>query len=208
MTRPTRTITLTVSAGLALTLSACGSNDKSAISPGAGASASSSATGTIDAAHNDVDVTFIKDMSPHHTGAIGMAELVADRSDNAKVKDLGARILSEQQPELTRMAAMSKAWGATLDSSGGHSMGSGSSMSGGHSMGGTDDVDALTPLKGVAFDKEFLTRMLAHHMEALPMSQAELDGGQNPQGKQLAQAIIDAQTKEIDEMKALQTELA
>lgn len=207
MNRLTRTTTLVLSAGLVLTLSACGSNETASVTARSGTAPSApAAAGAVDAAHNDVDITFIKDMTPHHTGAVGMAELVADRSDNAKVKDLGARILAEQQPELTRMAAMAKAWGATLE--GGSSMGS--SMGSDHSMGGSmdDDVAALTPLKGAAFDEEFLTRMLAHHGEALPMATAELDGGQNAQGKALAQAITDVQTKEIAEMKALQPELS
>lgn len=198
MKRTTLT-TLLVSAGLALTLSACGNSNTAAVPAGSEKAAASTVAG-IDAAHNDADVTFIKDMSPHHTGAIGMAELVADRSTNAKIKDLGSRILAAQQPELIRMAAMGKAWGAKLDGAG-HSMsGMGSSMD--------DDVAALKPLTGVAFDRAFLARMLVHHGGALPMAKAELTGGQNPQGKALARAIFDAQTKEIAEMKALQADVA
>ena len=69
-------------------------------------------------------------------------------------------------------------------------------------MGG-DDVAALTPLSGSAFDREFLTRMTDHHKGALPMARAELDGGTNPQARQLAQQITDTQTREIAEMAAL-----
>ncbi|MBC7374405.1 MAG: DUF305 domain-containing protein, partial [Frankiales bacterium] len=103
-------------------------------------------------------------------------------------------------PELNRMKQMATAWGVTLDAAG-HSMGGGSSMS----MGGGEAT--LMPLKGAAFDKAFLELMTAHHQRALPMAQAQLDKGENPQAKVLAQAIIKAQTAEIAEMKQLLAQL-
>lgn len=191
----TRTTLTILTAALALTLTACGS-DNSTVNDAGATSAPSTATtdNGISAEHNAVDVTFISDMTPHHGAAIAMAELVATRASSPQVKDLAQRILGAQKPEIDKMAAMAKAWGVTL-----------AAGDGGHGMGGgmDDDVTALTPMTGAAFDKEFLTRMTAHHQSALPMAQADLDGGQNPQAKALATAIIAAQTKEIAEMKTL-----
>ena len=195
----TRTSVLAVSVALTLGLAACSSNDPSTVSappPAAG----SSATEAVSAKHNDADVTFIKDMSPHHVGALAMAQLAPTRAENANVKALAARIVGEQDPELNRMKQMATAWGVTLDAAG-HSMGGGSSMS----MGG--DAATLMPLKGAAFDKAFLELMTAHHQGALPMAQAQLDKGENPQAKVLAQEIIKAQTAEIAEMKQLLAQL-
>ena len=45
--------------------------------------------------------------------------------------------------------------------------------------------------------------MIAHHTSALTMAKAELNSGSEPDAKAVAQSIIDGQTKEIAEMKAI-----
>lgn len=183
--------------GLALVLSACGSGSDTA----APAPATQASVQGISTQFNDADAAFIKDMVPHHSGALDMAELAPTRAASAEVKALAAQIAAAQEPEITRMEAMSMAWKVDLPA-GGHSMGGGASMGGGMSMGG-DDVAALTPLSGAAFDKEWLTRMIAHHTSAVSMSEVELAQGENPQGKELAQQIIAAQKAEITTMNGL-----
>ncbi len=195
----TRTSVLAVSAALTLGLAACSSNDPSTVS--APPAAGSSATEAVSAQHNDADVTFIQDMTPHHVGALAMAQLAPTRAENADVKALAERIVAAQDPELNRMKQMATAWGVTLDGS--MSMGAGSNMP----MDMGNDEATLMPLKGAAFDRAFLVSMTAHHEGALPMAQAQLDKGENPQAKVLAQAIIKAQTAEIAEMKQLLTQL-
>jgi uncharacterized protein (DUF305 family) len=49
-------------------------------------------------------------------------------------------------------------------------------------------------------DTAFVCGMIAHHMGAIEMSKAELKFGDNKEAKQMAQQIIDAQLKEIEEM--------
>jgi len=50
-------------------------------------------------------------------------------------------------------------------------------------------------------DVAFICGMLPHHQGAIDMAKAELQYGDDPWAKQLAQAVIDAQTKEIAQMK-------
>lgn len=102
------------------------------------------------------------------------------------------KIAQAQGPEQTQMQAMATAWGVPAPSG---------EMAMGGSMGG--DASALMPLSGAAFDKAFLTRMTAHHQGALPMAQAELSAGSNPQAKQLAQSIVTSQTAEIAQMTSM-----
>ena len=192
-----RTRTLTLAAplvGLALALSACGGSTETATP-----STQQSVQG-ISTQFNGADEAFIKDMSPHHSGALAMAELAPTRAANADVKAIAARISAAQEPEIERMKGMSAAWKVDLPGGGGGSMGGGMGM-------GDGDVAALTPLTGAAFDKEFLTRMIAHHTSAIAMSETELADGENPQGKQLAEQIIAAQKAEITEMTALLTKV-
>lgn len=144
-------VLLVAGAALALTLTACGNNDDT---PNAAASSSSTASDTmtvqgIATVHNDADVTFIGDMAPHHSGAIAMAELAAGQAGSAQVKDLANRISSAQGPEIEKMKAMAAAWKVTLNTDAGSMTGMSGAMSG---MGG-DDVAALKPLTGAAFDK-------------------------------------------------------
>lgn len=208
-TRSTLLAALAVSTALAL--SACGSsNDSSptAASPAASATAGAtagstggSASGTVSAEHNDADITFINAMSPHHEGAVAMAQLAATRAGNAEVKALAGRIAAAQGPELDRMTAMAAAWNVEM-MAGDHGM-TGGSMS----MDIAVDTAALEPLSGTAFDREFLTRMIAHHEGALPMARADLSDGVNPQAKALAQSIVTAQEAEILLMEQLLTQL-
>lgn len=185
----------------ALTLSACSNEDATVATPPGSDQGSSGTTTEIDAAHNDADVTFINDMTPHHSGALAMAELAPTRAESPEVKALASKIADAQGPEIETMAVLAQAWGVEIESSSamGHSMGGSSSVD----MSMEDDTAALEPLTGAGFDEEFLTRMIAHHEGALPMAQAELADGQNQQAKALAQEIVDTQTAEIAEMKRL-----
>lgn len=198
----TRLTRVVVSVTAALALAACGGGDDPTIAsqggnpPGAGALQPTPVAG-IDAAFNATDVAFITDMKPHHDGAIAMAELAGTRAADAQVKALATKIVGAQDPEIAMMRKMATAWGVDLEAAP-----SGMSMGGG-SMAEGEDVAVLTPLSGAAFDKEFLTRMKAHHESAVEMAAVELAGGENPQAKQMAQEITTAQKAEIAEMTTL-----
>ncbi|MBB3309329.1 uncharacterized protein (DUF305 family) [Rhizobium sp. BK196] len=49
-------------------------------------------------------------------------------------------------------------------------------------------------------DVSFVCGMIAHHMGAISMSEVELKYGDNDEAKQMAQKVIEAQKKEIEEM--------
>ena len=49
---------------------------------------------SVSAAHNAADVTFARQMIPHHQQAVAMAQLAADRAANGAVKQLAAAIQS------------------------------------------------------------------------------------------------------------------
>jgi len=193
-----RTALAALGVGCAMLLTGCGGGASS--DSGATSSTGSSVEG-VSAEHNDADIAFIKDMHPHHEGAIAMAELAPDKSESSEIKDLANRIAAAQDPEMTLMESLAKAWGTELTAEGG-------GHGGGHSgPKGDDDAEALSKLSGAAFDREFLVRMTAHHEGALTMAKTELTDGKNEQAKKLATDIIAAQEAEIAEMKALQAKL-
>jgi uncharacterized protein (DUF305 family) len=51
-------------------------------------------------------------------------------------------------------------------------------------------------------DRDFAMMMIPHHQGAIDMVRAELQHGDNPELKRMAQKIIDDQRKEIAELKA------
>ncbi|MEZ5219751.1 MAG: DUF305 domain-containing protein [Ilumatobacteraceae bacterium] len=60
---------------------------------------------------NDADVTFAQGMIPHHSQAIDMAALAADRTDNPAILDLATRIQGAQDPEIEMMQGWLQTWG-------------------------------------------------------------------------------------------------
>ncbi|MFC3897652.1 DUF305 domain-containing protein [Lentzea rhizosphaerae] len=177
----------------------CSGNDMAGMNHSSSPTAPA-ATGSGQAAGNNADdVTFAQGMVPHHQQALDMAKLVPSRSTNAKVLDLAKRIEGGQDPEIQKMNAWLKAWGAPT-SMPGMDHGSMPGMSG---MMSAEDMKMLEQSKGAAFDKMWLDMMIKHHEGAVAMAKTELQKGSNADAKKLAQDIIDAQQKEIAEMQDL-----
>lgn len=198
-----RITAVVVTAGLVPALAACGGSSMGGMSMPSAATPSGSSSGS--ATRNAADVTFVQGMFEHHNGAVAMAQLASSRAGSQQVKDLAAKIAAAQIPEQQKMKELAAAWGVTLNTQDMSSMPSTSSMPSMSSMNA--DITALSALSGTAFDREFLTRMIAHHETALPMAQAEVAGGANPEAKKMAQDIITTQTAEIAQMKTMLTAL-
>lgn len=60
--------------------------------------------------------------------------------------------------------------------------------------------DIMTPMSGNP-DKDFVMMMMPHHQGAIDMANIELKYGKDKKLRAMAQMIIDAQKKEIAEMK-------
>ena len=52
-------------------------------------------------------------------------------------------------------------------------------------------------------DADFLLMMIRHHQSAIDMARIELEQGDDEETKAMAQAVIDAQEKEIADMRAM-----
>jgi uncharacterized protein (DUF305 family) len=203
----TRTIRTLVAAAAALTVGTavggCGTN---ATTP-----SSSSATNSppVAQAHNQADIAFAQGMIPHHAQAIAMSKMATQRTISPQVKDLAARIQAEQQPEIDQMSGFLRAWNAPVPSTNGPmgGMGQGDMMGQMHGampgMMSGGQMQQLGQDSGAAFDRMFLEMMISHHQGAITMAKTELSNGQNPDARQLAQRIIDAQQREITEMQTI-----
>lgn len=202
--RKPRTIAVAAGVSLALLLAACGSDDDDGMGGmDMGGDSTEQTTEATDAAadFNDADVMFAQGMIPHHEQAVEMAGLAADRSESPEVQDLAARIEGAQGPEIEQMQGLLADWGEEeMGDMGGMDM---EGMEGMEGMASADEMAELEAASGTEFDQLFLTLMIEHHEGAVAMAEAEVADGQNAEAQDLAQAIIDAQQSEIDEMQGL-----
>lgn len=60
----------------------------------------------------------------------------------------------------------------------------------------------MAEASGETVDQAYIAKMIAHHEGAVAMAQVALRESQDPEIRRMALAVIDAQTREIAEMKA------
>lgn len=141
----------------------------------------------------NMDRHFIEQMIPHHNDAILMAEIALKQAEHEEIKRLAENISRTQSEENALMRRLYKSWydkDVPVDSS---SMGMGGMMD--------DGTDVKTLGNAKPFDKEFIEQMIPHHQMAIMMATMLLQGTDREEMKTLAQAIIDAQSREIGQMR-------
>lgn len=175
----TRMILLALLAAGALAFASCGGDDDDG-SSGGGAKA------------NGVDRAFVADMIPHHESAVEMAKIAQKRGESEFVKNLAADIIRTQNEEIHTLRSRDE----QLEIAGVEKGDLGVEA---HMKGMEDDPAELKTAK--PFDEAFIDMMIPHHEGAIDMARAELARGADKELQALAQDIIDAQTREIEEMR-------
>ena len=168
--------------GLAAVAAGCGDDDHGDHTGGGGGA---------NAAGNATDAAFVNDMVPHHEGAIEMARLAQKEADKEEIRNLADGIIAAQESEIATLRSVQADLG---DAHGG------AHMSGDEHMRGMDmDADELHGAK--PFDREFIDMMIPHHEGAVTMAKEELEKGENPALRKLAEDLISAQSREIAQMR-------
>ncbi|WP_189523468.1 DUF305 domain-containing protein [Nostoc sp. PA-18-2419] len=148
------------------------------------------------------DLRFIDAMTPHHQGALEMAEEAQQKSKRPEIKKLADNIIKSQNQEITQMKQWRQAW---YPSAGTKPMAYDSQM--GHTMEmSSDQMKAMMMNQDLGaadakFDLRFINAMIPHHEGAVKMAQDALTKSKRPEIKQLAQEIIKAQDTEIKQMQ-------
>ena len=147
---------------------------------------------------------FLQAMVPHHESAVEMAKVAVERGESPEIKQLATAIRDAQQPEIDRMRKIhQRMFGSALvpDEAGHEALGLSSEEAG---MGHGEAAQMLEGAK--EFDRAFIDEMVPHHRGAVRMAQAVLAETDDAELKKLAQEIVDAQNREIDEMNAFRTQ--
>jgi uncharacterized protein (DUF305 family) len=157
------------------------------------------------------DVTFMQGMIHHHAQALDMTALLSTRTSSADMRKLGLRIQVSQTDEIKMMQRWLEARGqAAPDPHAMHMPGMVMpGMDPGPMMPGMltpAEMANLAELKGVEFDRVFLTGMIRHHGGALTMVQelfASPGAGQESEIFGFASDVDADQRMEIDRMGAM-----
>ena len=152
---------------------------------------------------NGIDAHFIEQMIPHHDDAVTMAKLALTKAQKPEIKQLAANIIDSQGKEIDQMKEWYKSWFEKDVPQGGQIMNQHGMIEGGRMHMGMmgNDTDMARLENAEDFDKAFIEEMIPHHQMAIMMASMLKGGTQRPEMKQLAEDIITAQTKEIDQMR-------
>jgi uncharacterized protein (DUF305 family) len=136
---------------------------------------------------------FITEMIPHHQEVVDTAkEVLARGATTPEIKTLLEGIVTAQEKEIADMKAWYEAWyGTSYTPSGKYA----------------PMMRDLSGLSGEDIDKVFLEDMVMHHMGAIMMAHSVQGVIEHQEVEDLANAIIDSQTKEIQLMRQLRSGL-
>lgn len=218
----TRAVALSAALTAALALSACGGEDHAGHMDSGAPPATSATPASKAAAANPkaaaVDGAFVRQMIPHHEMAVMMAEMAqAGTIEHDELRQLTDDVIETQSQEIATLRTIAKDLAIPLAAGGGDQMSS-DHGSMGHGAGG-DELEADAKTLGLSVDEmgmsmdmaplrdadpvdvAFVEGMIPHHEGAIAMAKAQLAGGQDERLRELSEAIIAAQEREIEEME-------
>jgi len=143
---------------------------------------------TMNASNQPYDLLFIDSMIMHHQGAIDMAKAAQTKAEHAELTQMAGDIIKAQEAEIKQMQTWRTAWYPNAPQTKGMGMDMGT-------MKIADDASK-------PFDLRFIEAMTPHHQSAIDMAKMAQMKAEHAEIKTLAGNIIQAQQKEIAQMKA------
>ncbi|XAZ81903.1 DUF305 domain-containing protein (plasmid) [Fibrella sp. ES10-3-2-2] len=142
----------------------------------------------------DPDHDFAMMLKMHHQSAVEMADMEVKQGKNAQVKALASKIKASNQKEIRELDQFMSSHKPQSSSSKLGQKGMEIMHGGNHSMNGNVDHD-------------FASMMAQHHQQGVEMARAYLKEGKTSTMKKMANNVIKMQTKEIAELKKLESSL-
>ena len=147
------------------------------------------------------DAQFMRHMIPHHLQALEMSRLAPDRTNSPELLEIAGKIEAAQGDEIAFMEQWLTSRGESIDRS--HAHGDHHTMKG---MATEAQMAALAAASGVAFDRQFLSLMIAHHEGAIEMVEALMEqpgSAYDPTLFEFTTDVTNDQSKEIELMHGL-----
>lgn len=139
----------------------------------------------------DADHDFASMLKMHHQGAVDMVAAYKPQGKNAAMKAIAERIGTMNKKEIGELTAFLAKHRRSANSKYAHQ-----AMQMMH-KGGSQ------PMNGNA-DRDFASMMIQHHQMGVDMAKAFLKEAKTEEMRKMAQKVVDAQTKDIQDMKAWQ----
>src|SRR6476620_9051211 len=165
---------------------------------------------------SDKDIEFMRGMIMHHAQAVEMTAMITSRTENKKLRLLGARISQSQSDEMRFMKRWLEMRGAPITAPMAAMPGMdmpGMDMSGHNhhmlmpGMLTAAQMEALRKAKGAEFDRLFLVGMIQHHGGALTMVEELFNTAGAGQDGELFDFATDADNTQRAEIKIMQNML-
>ena len=142
------------------------------------------------AAMNDGE--FAAMMAQHHESAIEMGRYEAKNGTRPEVREIARKMADAQSAENTKLKAIAR--------EGGHGDHKSDPMMEKHSM---QDMQELKAARGAEVDRVFLTHMIDHHEGGVDWTRRSLPNLRRDDLRRMARMMIDDQTREIAQMRAM-----
>jgi uncharacterized protein (DUF305 family) len=150
----------------------------------------------IDYSGND-DIDFLRGMIPHHQGALEMADVQQQYGQDGTVKFFTNKVKRDQTKEIRWMHLLRQ----TLEYENQlNPLVDAASIEANKAVNHAMHQNMKGPMTDNA-DIDFMTGMIPHHQGAVEMAKVVLEHGKDKRVKDLARAIINAQTTEITAME-------
>ncbi|WP_179076400.1 DUF305 domain-containing protein [Nostoc sp. C057] len=156
----------------------------------------------LGSADANYDLRFIDAMTPHHQGAVEMANVAQQKSKRPELKKLASEIIKDQDKEIAQLKQWRTAWYPSASSTPvAYDAKTGKTVAMPHEQMQGMMMNMDLGAANAEFDLRFINAMIPHHESAITMAQDALSKSKRPEIKKLAQSIIDSQQTEINQMK-------
>ncbi len=138
------------------------------------------------------DRSFIDAMVPHHEGAVDMAQVALKRAEHPEIANLAEEIISAQRSEMELFGKIREREYGSAESKMEMNEQNMRAM-------GMSEPEKLANAE--PFDKAFIDEMIPHHESAIAMAEVALQNTDDPEIRGIADDIMSAQQREIEQMK-------
>ncbi|WP_224996046.1 DUF305 domain-containing protein [Cesiribacter sp. SM1] len=170
----------------------------------------------VELEERNVDQSFAQLMIYHHQGAINMAHQVMQSGDNAEISNRARQMITTKQQEIDRLQQFAANSAGTTT----QQMGTTGTTGASGTVTGTTSAEPKEQLKNATegtmgqllqenlngdADHDFAHIMILHHQDAIEMAEVEMQFGENPEVKAIAEQIIQNNRQQIQELDAWRT---